>query len=93
MARDARQVRHATDDDLDHLEALLTELRTFPELRERKRGSFARGSKAFLHFHADGGNLYVDVRFDTTFQRLTVTSSGEQAEFLAQVRMALRPDS
>jgi hypothetical protein len=79
-------VRHATEDDLDQLEALLVELRKLPQLRERKRGSFSRGSRAFLHFHEDAGEFYVDVRLDSAFQRVKVTSPGDQAELLAQVR-------
>jgi hypothetical protein len=86
-------MRHATQDDLDRLEVLLTELRTLPPLRERKRGYFSRGSKAFLHFHEDAGDLYADVRLDSTFQRLRVTSVDEQAGFLSQVREALRSAS
>jgi hypothetical protein len=82
-------VRHATDDDLDHIEALLAKLRGFPQLRERKRGSFSRGSRAFLHFHEDAGEFYVDVRLDSAFQRMRVTSDTEQADFVAQVRRAL----
>jgi hypothetical protein len=86
-------VRHATQEDLDRLEALLAELRGLPQLRERKRGYFSRGSRAFLHFHEDAGDLYVDVRLGSEFQRMKVTSGGEQAEFLSQVREALRPTS
>jgi hypothetical protein len=82
-------MRHATDDDLDRMEPLLTELRRVPELRERKRGSFSRGSHAFLHFHADAGDFYVDVRLGDAFERVRVTSSREQADFLSQVRTAL----
>jgi hypothetical protein len=82
-------VRHATEDDLDQLEALLVELRKLPQLRERKRGSFSRGSRAFLHFHEDAGEFYVDVRLDSAFQRVKVTSSSDQAELLAQVRRVL----
>ena len=44
------RVRHATDEDLDRGEPLLIELRQMPQLRERKRGSFSRGARAFLHF-------------------------------------------
>jgi hypothetical protein len=55
-------VRHATEEDLDRVEPLLAELRRLPQLRERKRGSFSRGSRAFLHFHEDAGDFYVDVR-------------------------------
>jgi hypothetical protein len=73
------------------MEALLGELRGLSELRERKRGYFSRGSRAFLHFHEDAGDLYVDVRLDSKFQRMKVTSRGEQAEFLSRVREALQP--
>ena len=85
------RVRHATQDDLDRLELLLFELRKLPELRERKRGYFSRGSRAFLHFHEDAGNLYVDVRLDSKFERFRVTSGADQADFLARVEAALRP--
>lgn len=88
-----RHVRHATQDDLDHAAALLAELRKFPQLRERKPGNFSRGSRAFLHFHEDAGDLYVDVRLDSAFQRIKVTSPGEQAEFLSQVRIVLQSAS
>lgn len=82
-------MRHATDEDLDRIEALLGELRGLPQLRERKRGYFSRGSRAFLHFHEDAGDLYVDVRLDSSFERMKVTSAGEQASFLSRVRHAL----
>jgi hypothetical protein len=82
-------VRHATQDDLDRLEALLTELRALPQLRERERGYFSRGTKAFLHFHEDAGDLYVDVKLDGRFERMRVTSSSEQAAFLSRVSEAL----
>jgi len=86
-------VRHATDEDLDRLDALLVELRSQPELRKRKRGYFSRGSKAFIHFHEDAGELYVDVRLDTAFQRMRITSGAEQAKFLSRVRTALSEDA
>jgi hypothetical protein len=82
-------VRHATQEDLDRLAALLAELRELPQLRERKRGYFSRGSRAFLHFHEDAGDLYVDVKLDGAFRRMRVTSPGEQADFLAQVQRAV----
>jgi len=82
-------VRHATPDDLDRLEPLLAELRKLPGLRERKRGYFSRESRAFLHFHEDAGDFYVDVKLDSKFQRMWVTSRSEQAGFLVQVQGAL----
>jgi hypothetical protein len=84
-------VRHATQADLDRLEELLEALRKLPELRERKRGYFSRGSRAFLHFHEDAGDFYVDVRLASEFERMRITSRAEQAEFLAQVRSAVQP--
>jgi hypothetical protein len=82
-------VRHATDDDLDHVESVLVELRKLPQLRERRRGYFSRGSKAFLHFHEDAGDLYADVRLGSEFERMRVTSPEEQTGFLSRVRDAL----
>jgi hypothetical protein len=87
---DARRVRHATEEDLDQIEPLLVELRKLPQLRERKRGSFSRSNRAFLHFHEDSGALFVDVRLNSEFQRLKVTSHTEQADFLSLVKAALR---
>jgi hypothetical protein len=84
-------VRHATQDDLDRIAALLAELRGLTQLRERKPGNFWRESRAFVHFHEDAGNLYADVRLDHQFRRLKVTGVEEQASFLAQVRHALGP--
>lgn len=86
-------MRHATEADLDRLDPLLAELRKLPQLRERKRGYFSRGSRAFLHFHEDGGDLYADVRLGSEFQRMKVTGRGEQAGFLSRVREALQPGS
>lgn len=82
-------MRHATQDDLDHLEALLAEVRKLPQLRERRRGYFSRGERAFLHFHEDAGDYYVDVKLDSKFHRMKVTSRADQAHFLARVKEAL----
>lgn len=86
-------MRHATQEDLDCVEALLVDLRKLPQLHERKRGYFSRGSRAFLHFHEDAGDFYVDVRLDSAFQRMRVTSRNEQADFLSRVRRALQSTS
>jgi hypothetical protein len=86
-------VRHATQEDLDHVEELLAELRKLPQLRERKRGYFSRGSRAFLHFHEDAGDLYVDVRLGSDFERMRVTNRAEQADFLSRVTAALQASS
>ena len=82
-------MRHARGEDLDRIEDLLADLRRFPELRERKRGQFSMGSRAFLHFHEDAGDIYVDVRFDHDFQRLRVATPGERATLLSRIQDAL----
>jgi hypothetical protein len=86
-------VRHATEEDLDRVDPLLTELRRLPPLRERKRGSFSRGSRAFLHFHEDAGDFYVDVRLDGAFRHARATGDEEQADLLSRVRRALADES
>jgi hypothetical protein len=45
-------------------------LHEFPQLKERRRGDFSRGSRAFLHFHEDAGDVYVGVRLDSEFERI-----------------------
>jgi hypothetical protein len=82
-------MRHATQEDLDQLEALLAELRELPQLRERRRGYFSRGGQAFLHFHEDAGDYYVDVKLDGKFERVKVTSRTDQARFLTLVKDSL----
>jgi hypothetical protein len=62
------------------------ELRDFSMLREKKRGTFYRGSRAFLHFHADPSGLYADVRFADEFERVRVTTRKEQRQLLARLR-------
>jgi hypothetical protein len=61
-----------------------------PQLRERKRGYFSWGGRAFLHFHEDAGDYYVDVKLDSRFQRVKVTSRSDQALLLTRVKEALR---
>jgi hypothetical protein len=83
-------VRHATQEELDRLETLLVELRKLSQLRERKRGCFSVGGRAFLHFHEGAGDLYVDVRLKGRFERLRVTSPKEQADLLSLVVAAVQ---
>ncbi len=82
-------MRHATAEDLDHLEDMLVALRSMVGLRERKRGSFSRGSRAFLHFHASDSDYFVDVRFGNAFERWKITSQSERADFIERVRNEL----
>jgi hypothetical protein len=84
-------MRHARDDDLDRVEDLLERLRQLgPPLVERKRGNFQHRSRAFLHFHADGDDLYADVRLDgVDFARRRVTGADEQAALVAEIEAAV----
>jgi len=86
-------MRHVTTTDLDRLEPLLAQLRTMGTLRERNRGTFTRKSRAFLHFHADGDELFADVRFADGFERHRVTTAAERDQLLEAIKGAVeRPD-
>lgn len=83
-------MRHVNDADLDRLEPLLRELREIGELRERKRGTFTRKSKAFLHFHADGDELLADVRLADEFERHPATTAAQRAALLKAVKTVVK---
>jgi len=69
---------------------MLTELRALPQLREKKRGTFYRGSRGFLHFHEDPAGLFADVRLHEEYERFDVTTVGQQRKLIHDVRSALR---
>lgn len=83
-------MKHVSPAGLDELEGLLRELRSVDGLTEKKRGVFYRGSRAFLHFHEDTSGLYADVRVDTEFERVRVTTKAERRRLLSVVRRAAR---
>jgi hypothetical protein len=84
-------MRHATPDDLEQLGDLLEDLRALPAVVERRPGTFYLRSRALFHFHHDPSGMYVDARLgDGDFERQRVTTAKEQAQFLRQVRRALR---
>lgn len=82
-------MRHARPDALDELEPMLVALRELPGLTEKSRGTFYRGSRAFLHFHEDPTGHHVDVRLATEFERFRVQTKAEQRAVVAKVRKAL----
>ena len=87
-------MRHATPAALDQLESLLLELRRLGLLREKNRGTFYRGSKAFLHFHEDPEGFFADVKLDgEDFARRRVSTEAEQRALVAAVRRALSAGS
>lgn len=81
-------MRHARDQDLDRIEDLLVQLRTLPELVEKKRGVFYRKSRAFLHFHEDPKGLFADL--SDPDERIEVTGAAGQAALMAAARERLR---
>ena len=81
-------MRHATPAALDQIEELLEKLRAHP-LRERKRGTFYRGSSAFLHFHEDPAGMFADVKLGGDFERFRVSTRSERAAFLRAVATEL----
>jgi hypothetical protein len=82
-------MKHAGKAALDRLEDLLRDLRRIEALREKSRGTFYRGSSAFLHFHEDPTGLYADVRLGAEFERLRVTTGAEKKALLAKVKSAV----
>ena len=84
-------MRHVSAAGLDELDDVLVELRRVDGLKEKKRGVFYRGSRAFLHFHEDPTGLYADVRLDADdFERMRVTTKAEQKRLLSVGRAAAR---
>ena len=83
-------MRHARPDDLDRIDALLDSLRTIDALTEKKRGSFYRGLKAFLHFHEHEGDIVADVRLTgPDFDRRIVTTKAAQTALVRDIKRAL----
>ena len=78
-------MKHAGPAALDRLEPLLETLRRNPGLKEKSRGTFYRGSRAFLHFHEHGEELFADIRLAEDFERLPATKAAERAALLKLV--------
>ena len=80
-------MKHAGQAALDLLEPLLAQIRAAGRLRERSRGVFYRGSKAFLHFHEDPAGLFADIRAadGEDFDRLRVDEPAGAAALLARL--------
>jgi hypothetical protein len=80
-------VKHATSDTLSRISSLLVDVRKVPGLVERKPGVFYRKSRAFLHFHEHGDDVFADLRLaGPDFERHRVTTRAEQRTLLQAVR-------
>lgn len=83
-------MKHAGATALDQLEPLLTRVRALPGLKEKGRGGFYRGGRAFLHFHEDPAGLFADVRLaGQDFERFRVETEGEREDFLSMIAARL----
>ena len=82
-------MKHAGPLAFDRLEPLFRELRKCAGLKEKTRGIFYRGGRAFLHFHEHGEELYADVRLAADFDRFPATTASERKDLLTKVRAAL----
>ena len=84
-------MKHAGEAALDELEPLLRELRTLARLKEKKRGTFYVGSKAFLHFHEDPAGPFADLKtsLDGDYERFRVRTAKERALVVALAKRAL----
>ncbi len=82
-------MKHAGQEALDALEELITEIRQYQSLKEKKRGIFYWKSNAFLHFHEDHDQLFADLRINSDWERFPVNTRIEQETLLAQVAIAL----
>lgn len=83
-------MKHASATTIAAIAPLLEKIRLLPGLKEKKTGVFYRKSRAFLHFHEDGNNIYADVRLqEPDFQRLPVTTLNEQITFFETVQASL----
>jgi hypothetical protein len=82
-------MKHAGEAALDQLTELLELIRKHNNLTEKKRGVFYRKSSAFIHFHEDPEGLFADLRADSGWERLPVTTKSQRKAFAARVRAVL----
>lgn len=87
-------VKHASESTLEGLSAFLDRLRSIDGLVEKRPGVFYRRSKAFLHFHEDPSEIFVDIRvkIDDPFTRRPVTTRSQQSELVSTIMRALQPE-
>jgi len=86
-------MKHAGSDALDRLEPLLAQIRQRGGLKEKSRGTFYRGSRAFLHFHEHGEEFFADMRQAEDFERFPATRASERRTLLARIDAALSDGS
>ena len=79
-------MKHAGPATIAGLTPLLAEIRKLGGLSEKKPGVFYWKSRAFLHFHEHGDEIYADVRLKgNDFQRLPCSTRRDQASLVAAI--------
>ena len=79
-------MKHAGPEALDRLEPILQKIRRLEGLKEKNRGTFYRGSNAFLHFHEDPAGMFADLKLRGEFVRFRVSTNAEIATMLREAR-------
>jgi hypothetical protein len=79
-------MKHAGAAARDALEPVLAQLRTIEGLKEKSRGTFYRGAKAFLHFHEDPVGFFADLKKDGDFVRFPVNNRAEIAALIRETK-------
>jgi hypothetical protein len=82
-------MKHAGPAAIARLTPLVGELRKLGALRERRPGTFYRGSRAFLHFHEDAAGDFADLKVAGEWERSRVATVREREKLLARVRKLL----
>ena len=83
-------MKHAGPEALDRIEPLLESLRALDGLKEKSRGCFYLGGKAFLHFHQHGDSeMYADIRRGGEFERFPAVTSAQHKAILKLAAKAL----
>jgi len=70
---------------------MLARLRKLDGLKEKSRGTFYRGSSAFLHFHEDPAGMFADIKIGGEFVRMPVNTRGEIDALVRKAAAALKP--
>lgn len=84
-------MKHAGADALERLEPFLKDIRRRDRLKEKSRGCFYRGGRAFLHFHEHGEKeIFADIRLrGDDFDRLPASTVAQRQTLLRLIDAAL----
>jgi hypothetical protein len=83
-------MKHAGPEALDRIEPILARLRKLDGLREKSRGTFYRGTSAFLHFHEDPAGMFADLKVGGEFVRMPANTRGEIGALIRKAAAELK---